>query len=161
MPTEAVQGLYSFLQLLFIVTFFTTSLTVTSNARGLRQGGKEETEVSYLTWCSLQYRRLRKHEFIPGVGKIPWGRAGNPLQYSCLENPMDRGAWQATVHGVTKRRIQLRQLSTQRGYIISQRLKDHPFVQSWSMSPTRIGFHGSFKIIIIINWFSCSFISRK
>ena len=32
------------------------------------------------------------------VRKIPWGRHGNPLQYSFLENPMDRGAWQATVH---------------------------------------------------------------
>ena len=35
------------------------------------------------------------------VGKIPW-RSGNPLQYSCLENPMDRGAWWATVHGATE-----------------------------------------------------------
>ena len=32
----------------------------------------------------------------------PLEKDGNPLQYSCLENPMDRGAWQATVHGVTK-----------------------------------------------------------
>ena len=37
-----------------------------------------------------------------GLGKSPGGGNGNPLQYSCLENPMDRGAWQATVHGVTK-----------------------------------------------------------
>ena len=37
---------------------------------------------------------------------------GNPLQYSCLENPMDRGAWQATVHRVTKSQTQLKQLST-------------------------------------------------
>ena len=40
--------------------------------------------------------------FDPWVGKIPGGVNGNPLQYSCLENPMDRGAWRATVHGVTK-----------------------------------------------------------
>ena len=39
-------------------------------------------------------------------GKIPW-RNGNPLQYSCLENPMDGGAWQATYHGVAKSRTQL------------------------------------------------------
>ena len=38
---------------------------------------------------------------------------GNPLQYSCLENPMDRGPWWATVHGVTKSGTQLKQLSTQ------------------------------------------------
>ena len=39
---------------------------------------------------------------IPGSGRSPGGRNGNPLQYSFLGNPMDRGAWQATVHGTTK-----------------------------------------------------------
>ena len=39
---------------------------------------------------------------IPESGGSPGGGHGNPLQYSCLENPMDRGAWQATVHGVAK-----------------------------------------------------------
>ena len=39
---------------------------------------------------------------IPGFGRSPVGGDGNPLQYSCLENPMDRGAWRATVHGVVK-----------------------------------------------------------
>ena len=39
---------------------------------------------------------------IPGLGRSPGGGHGNPLQYSCLENPMDRGAWRATIHGVTK-----------------------------------------------------------
>ena len=38
----------------------------------------------------------------PWVGKIPWRRAWQPLQYSCLENPMDRGACRATDHSVTK-----------------------------------------------------------
>ena len=37
---------------------------------------------------------------IPGLGRFPGEGNGNPLQYSCLENTMDRGAWQATVHGV-------------------------------------------------------------
>ena len=37
---------------------------------------------------------------IPGSGRSPGGGHGNPLQYSCLENPMDRGAWRATVHRV-------------------------------------------------------------
>ena len=41
---------------------------------------------------------------IPGSGRSPGGGQGNPLQYSCLENPMDRGARQATVHGVAKSR---------------------------------------------------------
>ena len=39
---------------------------------------------------------------IPGLGRSPGGGSGNPLQDSCLENPMDTGAWWATVHGVTK-----------------------------------------------------------
>ena len=44
---------------------------------------------------------------IPVLRRSPGGGHGNPLQYSCLENPMDRGAWRATVHGVTKTRTQL------------------------------------------------------
>ena len=44
---------------------------------------------------------------IPGPGRSPGEGNGNPLQYSCLENPMDGEAWQATVHGVTKNRTQL------------------------------------------------------
>jgi hypothetical protein len=44
---------------------------------------------------------------IPGLGRSPGEGNGNPLQYFCLENPMDGGAWQATVHGVTKSRTQL------------------------------------------------------
>ena len=39
---------------------------------------------------------------MPGLGRSPGGGHGNPLQYSCLENPMDRGAWQAMVHKVAK-----------------------------------------------------------
>ena len=39
---------------------------------------------------------------IPGLGRSPGEGNGNPRQYSCLGNPMDRGAWQATVHGVVK-----------------------------------------------------------
>ena len=39
---------------------------------------------------------------IPGLGRYPGEGNGNPLQCSCLENPMDRGDWQATVHGVSK-----------------------------------------------------------
>ena len=65
-------------------------------------GGKEPT---------CQCRRHKRHRFHPWVGKIPGGGHGNPLQYSCLDNPMDRGAWRATVHGVTKSLTQLKQLS--------------------------------------------------
>ena len=44
---------------------------------------------------------------IPGSERSPGGRNDTLLQYSCLENPMDRGAWQAAVHGVTERQTQL------------------------------------------------------
>ena len=44
---------------------------------------------------------------IPGSGRSPGEGNGNPLQYYCLENRMDRGAWQATVHGVAKSQTQL------------------------------------------------------
>ena len=44
---------------------------------------------------------------IPGLGRLPGEENGNPLQYSCLGNPMDRGAWRATVHRVTKSQTQL------------------------------------------------------
>ena len=60
-------------------------------------------------------------EFDPWIRKIPRGGHGNPLQYSCLEDSMDRGAWWATVHGVTKKSAQLKQPSTHtcKGYSIS------------------------------------------
>ena len=44
---------------------------------------------------------------IRGSGRSPGEGIGNLLQYSCIENPMDKGAWQATVHGITKNRTQL------------------------------------------------------
>ena len=49
---------------------------------------------------------------IPGLGRSPGEGNGNPLQYSCLENHMDRGAWWAIVHGVAKSQTQLKRLSS-------------------------------------------------
>ena len=64
---------------------------------------------------SACYCRKRKRcRYIPWSGRSPGGGHGNPLQYSCLENPMDRGAWQATVHRVAKNRTQLKWLGMQR-----------------------------------------------
>ena len=51
---------------------------------------------------------------IPGSGRYPGGGHGNLLQCSCLENPMDRGAWWATIHRVAKGQTRLKQLSTHR-----------------------------------------------
>ena len=45
---------------------------------------------------------IRDTGSVPGSGRSPGGGHGNPLQHSCLENPMDRGAWRAIVHRVTK-----------------------------------------------------------
>jgi len=45
---------------------------------------------------------VRDSGSVSGSGRSPGGGHGNPLQYSCLENPMNRGAWQATVHGVAR-----------------------------------------------------------
>ena len=47
-------------------------------------------------------RDIRDLDSVPGLGKSPAGGHGNPLQYSCLENPTDRGTWQAIVYGVIK-----------------------------------------------------------
>ena len=55
---------------------------------------------------------IRDVGLIPGSGKSPGEGNGNPLQYSCLENPMDRGAWRATVHSIIRSQTQLKQLST-------------------------------------------------
>ena len=57
-------------------------------------------------------REVRELGLIPGLGKFPGGGHSNPLQYSCLENFMDRGAWRATVHRVAKNQIPLKRLST-------------------------------------------------
>ena len=54
---------------------------------------------------------VRRCRFDPRVGTIPRGRHSNPLQCSCLGNPMERGAWGATVHGVTKSQTRLTQCS--------------------------------------------------
>ena len=45
---------------------------------------------------------IRNAGSVPGSGRSPGGGHGNPLQYSCLENPIDRGAWRASVHRVAK-----------------------------------------------------------
>ena len=55
---------------------------------------------------------IREVGLIPESGRSPGGGNGNPLQDSCLENPMDRGDWKAMVHRVAKNWIQLKQLST-------------------------------------------------
>ena len=56
---------------------------------------------------ACQCRRHKRRGFDPWVAKVPWSRKCNLLWYSCLKNPMDRGTWRATVHGVAKSWTQL------------------------------------------------------
>ena len=56
--------------------------------------------------------KMKNMGSIHGLGRSPGEGNGNPLQYSCLENPMDRGTWWAIVHRVTKSQTQLKQLNT-------------------------------------------------
>ena len=57
---------------------------------------------------------IRDAGSISGMGRSPGGGLGNPLQYSCRENHVNRGVWQATVQSVTKSQTQLKQLNTPR-----------------------------------------------
>ena len=57
---------------------------------------------------SVNAKDIRDMGSIPGLGRSPRGGHGNPLQYSCLENPMERGEWWATVHRITKSQTRLK-----------------------------------------------------
>ena len=61
--------------------------------------------------CDFHAGEAGDMSLTPGSGRSPEGGHGNPLHYSCLENPMERGAWWATVHQVTKSQTQLKLLS--------------------------------------------------
>ena len=79
---------------------------------GCRLWGRTESDT---TEATQQYSSVGRESAcnagdtgsIPGSGRSPAEGNGNPLQYSCLENPMDRGAWQATIHGVARVRHDL------------------------------------------------------
>ena len=79
-----------------------------------------------------QGRRHRDEGLIPGSGRSPGEEHGNPLQYSCLENPMDRGAWWATVHRIAKRQTRLK-LFNMRTHTKSQ----------WGGDSVPVSFHSS------------------
>ena len=67
-------------------------------------------------WCSGKASSANAGDkgSIPGTGRSPGEGNSNPLQYSCLENPMDRGAWRTIVHRVAKSQTRLKRLSTMR-----------------------------------------------
>ena len=103
--------------------------------------------IPRLPWWPANVRNVT---LIPGSGRFPRGGNGNPLQYSCLGNPMDRGTWWATVHGITKSETQLSD-STTATLIPTQRKNKEEKEQS-----TAITKHNSNTSII---W-SCKEISR-
>ena len=73
------------------------------------KGASQEVLVVKEPVC--QCKGHKRWGFSPCVRKIPWGGHGNPLQYSCLENLMNRGAWWVSVHRVTQSQTQLKWLS--------------------------------------------------
>ena len=68
---------------------------------------------------------------IPGLGRSPEEGNGNPLQYSCLGNPMDRGAWRAIVHGVAKSQTRLSDLANMHAATTNQSLTKQSSWTSW------------------------------
>ena len=74
----------------------------------------------------------RDGSLIPGLGRSPGGGHGNPLQYSCLENPRDRGAWWAAVHGVAKSRTRLSYFTfTFHFHALEKEMATHSSVLAW------------------------------
>ena len=90
---------------------------------------------------TCQYRLdIRDADSIPGWERVPGAGHGNPLQYSSLENPMHRGAWQAALHRVSQSQISLKQLNTHTADLIEIYFSTIPkgrslrskYSQSWS-----------------------------
>ena len=93
----------------------------------------------------------------PGSGRSPGGGNSNPLQYSCLENPMDRGAWWATVHGFTKSWTRLSYACMHRTYSVPGVLRQIMVreVVRFSKQNISIGCQVKFKLQInkyFFNW---------
>ena len=82
------------------------------------------SQVALMVKTHLPQQTRRDTGSIPGFGRSSGGGHGNQLQYSCLENPMDRGAWWARVHGVPTSQTRLKQLSTYNPWIKNSREKN-------------------------------------
>ena len=107
------------------------------------------------------------------VGRSPGGGHGNSLQYSCLENPMDRAAWRATVHGVAKSWTRLKRLSTQANQSVCPKNKNillcnpekamapHSSTLAWKIpwmeEPGRLQSMGSLRVKTRLSDFTFTF----
>ena len=84
-----------------VLVFIKAHLIIGNNYTHLYKASQVALGVKNL---SVNAGDIRDTGSIPGLGRSPGGGHGNPLQYSCLENPMDRGAWRATVHRMPESR---------------------------------------------------------
>ena len=97
---------------------------------------------------------IRDADLIPGSERSPGGGPNNPLQYSCLENPMDRGAWRAVVHRVTQSQTRPKPLST---YVCTKLLQlCLTLHDSMNCSPPGFSVHGILQARIL-EWVVISF----
>ena len=85
---------------------------------------------------------IRDAGSVPGLGRSPGGGHGNPFQDSCLENPMDRGAWQAMVHRVVRSQTWLKQLSTRAYKLLESRKSVEVRKNHWEVHTLRANSHG-------------------
>ena len=85
---------------------------------------------------------IREAGLIPGSGGSPGGGHGNPLKYSCLENPRDRGTWWATVHGVTESRTRLKRLGTHA----------HVGKEGWGRWLSALAYKHVFRPLVSVGW---------
>ena len=81
-----------------------------------------------------------RHTRLAGSGRSPGEGHGNPLQYSCLENPVERGAWRATVHGVTKSQTRLNDLAYMHTHSLTSHLASQHPPASQPCCPVQISF---------------------
>ena len=111
-------------------------ITRTSSSHHLSSGDEIEFLNVHESTCNARdpgdMHLIPRSGISPGSGRSPRGGHGNPLQYFCLENPMDIGAWQATVHGVAMSQTRLKQLSMSlscKTQVWQTRLEPHVFKQ--------------------------------
>ena len=107
---------------------------------------------------TFQCRRLKRQGFDPGSGRFHAGGHGNPLQYSCLENPTDRGTCWATVHMVAESWTQLKRLSMHTLWSHSE----HCVSKYWTTAPRRNTGLGSYESLVTAfpstDWYTVFFI---
>ena len=130
--TELTSLLQSNLHVSLLIPILWSTDSFGQNKNFLCQWNKELGPERYMYQCGFSGYSVvkesacqcRRHGFDPWVGRSPGAGNGNPLQFSCLENPMDRRAWQAAVHGVTQNQTWLRAHTHMYRYLIKKKATD-------------------------------------